>query len=280
MLDIALDVDNYLRLHPKDDAPRGRIAERYGSLLKFLMHPEDCGTDYDAVVFIAHSQGTVITADLLRYTRHRGALAKKLRFIKDAATDLYHPPKPLYLFTMGSPLRQLYYPRFPVLYDWIGAPSATRRSEIPRGADPKPEDIGVRRWVNVYRSGDYVGRSLWFDEARCRCIYCRVDEKDASGRRRRRTKHHYDGHPDLQVAEDPDETRREACIGPGAHTHYWDDTAPDVAAFLDDLIAEAVQGGRVVAPGRTPPRNWAPIALPAATAPALPTVRTPQTPQS
>jgi hypothetical protein len=70
------------------------------------------------------------------------------------------------------------------------------------------------------------------------------------------------------VAEDPEETRREACIGPGAHTHYWDDTAPDVAAFLDDLIAEAVQGGQVVPPGRMPPRNWEPVALPVTAAPA------------
>jgi len=26
------------------------------------------------------------------------------------------------------------------------------------------------------------------------------------------------------------------CIGAGAHTHYWDQSAPDIAEKLDDLI--------------------------------------------
>ena len=28
----------------------------------------------------------------------------------------------------------------------------------------------------------------------------------------------------------------EFCIGAGAHTHYWDDTAPDIAEALNELI--------------------------------------------
>jgi hypothetical protein len=28
----------------------------------------------------------------------------------------------------------------------------------------------------------------------------------------------------------------EMCIGAGAHTHYWDQSAPDIAEKLDDLI--------------------------------------------
>ena len=31
-------------------------------------------------------------------------------------------------------------------------------------------------------------------------------------------------------------TRREFCIGAGAHTHYWDRTAPQIAVQLDQLI--------------------------------------------
>jgi hypothetical protein len=28
----------------------------------------------------------------------------------------------------------------------------------------------------------------------------------------------------------------EFCIGAGAHTHYWDDTAPDIAQALNQFI--------------------------------------------
>jgi len=30
--------------------------------------------------------------------------------------------------------------------------------------------------------------------------------------------------------------REEMCIGAGAHQHYWDQSAPDIAQKLDDLI--------------------------------------------
>ena len=33
-----------------------------------------------------------------------------------------------------------------------------------------------------------------------------------------------------------DGKRRERCIGAGAHTHYWDETAPEIAEELDRLI--------------------------------------------
>ena len=36
VLDVALDVDNYLRLYPKEDNPRARIFARYKSLLRYL----------------------------------------------------------------------------------------------------------------------------------------------------------------------------------------------------------------------------------------------------
>ena len=41
--------------------------------------------------------------------------------------------------------------------------------------------------------------------------------------------------PDNDAAD----TREEFCIGNGAHTRYWDDTAPAIAARLDRLLAEA-----------------------------------------
>jgi hypothetical protein len=40
------------------------------------------------------------------------------------------------------------------------------------------------------------------------------------------------------------EGRADWCIGAGAHTHYWDDTAPDVAAYLDAVVVTAAAGTR------------------------------------
>jgi hypothetical protein len=133
-------------------------------------------------VIVAHSQGTVITADLLRFLRDAASPNDDPQIARLAAM-------PVYLFTMGCPLRDLYAARFPRLYHWA------RR--------PEPAALGVRQWTNAYRSGDYIGRSLWPDE--------RTD----------------------------DSTRTDVCIGAGAHTHYWDRTAPMIAEMLDRAIARA-----------------------------------------
>jgi hypothetical protein len=41
------------------------------------------------------------------------------------------------------------------------------------------------------------------------------------------------------ISEDQNLTRREFCLGGGAHTHYWDGTSSEVAAQIDQLIREA-----------------------------------------
>ena len=110
VVDVLLDVDNYMREHPRRRTPRARIAARYTSVLRHLVAGR-----YDTVVIIAHSQGSVISADLLRYLRvlerqHPGCLdSAGLRRL--TTTDLR-------LFTMGCPLRQLYAARFPHFYEW------------------------------------------------------------------------------------------------------------------------------------------------------------------
>jgi hypothetical protein len=176
-LDILLDVDNWMRELPADANPRARICGRYASLLRSI-----AAGGYDALVIVAHSQGTVITADLLRFLRNDASPNDDPQIARLAAI-------PVYLFTMGCPLRDLYAARFPRLYHWA------RR--------PEPAALGVRQWTNAYRSGDYIGRSLWPDE--------RTD----------------------------DLTRTDVCIGAGAHTHYWDRTAPMIAEMLDRAIARA-----------------------------------------
>ena len=61
-LDAALDVDNYFQDPANQLPPRARIFSRYASLLADV-----CKRGYSRVVIVSHSQGTVISADLLRY---------------------------------------------------------------------------------------------------------------------------------------------------------------------------------------------------------------------
>lgn len=233
LIGIMLEVDNYMREHPRDSAPRARIAERFVSLLRHLGRSGADGAGaYDAVVIVAHSQGTVIAADLLRF------LAAQRRCHQGAECDPeleWLQGKPLYLFTMGCPLRQLYGWCFPHLYDWVEPSSpwpgpAPQAAFIPGDAPPEPSQLGDNvLWLNAYRTSDYVGRSLWVaDDAACAWMRC---------------------HPGVSnprfptVIADSAGTRLEACIGEGAHTHYWDATAGDVAWLLKRLVCIAAGAG-------------------------------------
>lgn len=182
---VALDVDNYLRAFPRNATPRARMLARYNALLEQVLD------QYDAVIIVAHSQGTVLSADLLRWRLLRKSLKGKAH-------------KPIYLLTMGSPLRQLYAARFPDLYEWI------LKAEV--------SDLGVKTWVNVFRSGDFVGRSLWTPPDQ-EGIW---DYKE----------------PHLDALE---HSKGDFCIGEGAHTHYWCRHAPEVRVVLDEMIQKAIQ---------------------------------------
>lgn len=213
-LDVLLDVDGYLREHPRKGAPRAKIFARYYSLLE---HITSSGS-YDRIVVVAHSQGTVITADLFRYLQAFFPSTTAGRVVR--------------FFTMGSPLRQLYARRFPELYDWVwrGSPPLPPGAfpgapDILPDAKPDPASLGVAVWVNAYRSGDYVGRWLWRPDD---CEY--LFSVESSGRWQSFDR------PLPGQSHDPALTRREFCIGAGAHTHYWDHTAPEIAVELDYLI--------------------------------------------
>ncbi|MFL6633429.1 MAG: hypothetical protein ACJ8HJ_14070 [Massilia sp.] len=184
VVDTAIDVDNWLRERPEGATPRLRIMARYASLLR---HLRDEG--YGRIVIVAHSQGTVITADLLRYLKARNA-------------TLLRGLGPIDLLTFGSPLRQLYAARFPSLYGWIeDAPYADTMQQA-----------GVASWTNGYGSGDYVGRNLW------------PGGQPSSPPWR----------PDAAPGQ------AEFCTGALAHTHYFDEHSPDVAAAVRDTILDAV----------------------------------------
>lgn len=143
-LDVALDVDNHFREFPRHAIPRARIFSRYVALLESI-----AAQGYDRVVIVAHSQGTVISAELLRYLQHRARwLAQSCP--EDRVVKLWSKLEGrVDLLTAGCPLRQLYAARFPHLYEWVLTAEAS--------------DVGVQRWVNAYATGDYVGRWLWAD---------------------------------------------------------------------------------------------------------------------
>jgi len=209
-LDVALDVINYLREHPDDYTIRAQIFARYASLLRYICNwrsPLDNNAGYDRIIIFAHSQGTMITVDLLRF----------LQVERDSELLFLDTADRIRLFTMGCPLRQLYGLRFPHIYDWARHSGNPRPGhDLPANQPPDPSRLlSVGKWVNAYRSGDYVGRNLW------------RSEKDA------------DVYEIGSVVEDPQKTRREFCIGGGAHIHYWDKTALRIAAELDELIARA-----------------------------------------
>jgi hypothetical protein len=103
----------------------------------------------------------------------------------------------------------------------------------------------VTRWVNAYRSADYVGRYLWRPEE------CDFQFRTADIQNRypwpagpfEAIASHTVAPPDAASAN-----RREFCIGAGAHTHYWDGTAPQIALELDALICAPTSGGITVPP--------------------------------
>jgi hypothetical protein len=201
-IDAVLDIDNYFADPPNRKPPRARIYSRYASLLAYLRE-----SGYARIVIVAHSQGTVISADLLRYLHVQGRLQAVVGAL------------PVSLFTLGSPLRDLYAERFPLLYKWMGSREAGFEDAAPAAAD-----LGVTEWVNACRSGDYVGRFIWTPEkGRGRFGVATVGP---------------DGRVDAQRAGD----RTEFCLGAGGHTHY----------FSNDAVALAVEIERVVAgPGAT-----------------------------
>jgi hypothetical protein len=202
-VDVVLDIDNYMRESPDASTPRARIAERYVSLLRHLCEWRDAdGQSYDRIVIVAHSQGTVISADVLRYLNARPD--PKLRQINDD-NDPQHIP--LRLFTMGSPLRQIYGRAFPHLYGWITDPNATAVMTA-----PDPTALTLQQWANTYRSGDYVGRNIWTREPTAH-LWTRgtAEPQSVNG-------------------------RTDFCCGAGAHTHYWNENGGEVAAYLKTML--------------------------------------------
>jgi hypothetical protein len=202
ILDPILDVDNYFRLHPKGDNPRSRIYSRYASLLAHLSQKE-----YEAIIIVAHSQGTVITADLLRFLEQDSKSENSSKLVRGGIFDNLKRP-PIYFFSMGCPLKQLYGLAFPHLYDWV-----VNHDDNIQLRKPDPKLLGLEQWLNTFRSGDYIGRHLWRSDNNSEELYSQGPSSYSKW--------------------------SEFCLGAGAHTHYWDQTAQQVAKQLKELLAKA-----------------------------------------
>ena len=149
-LDIALDVDNHFREFPRRAMPRVRIFERYIAELEMVL-----ARGYRRIVIVAHSQGTVITADLLRYLQQRLKLEPTTQTDRLAQLGLALENADVSLLTVGCPLRQLYARRFPDLYHWVVA-------DLGDGTTgPDHTELGIKCWLNRWGAADYVGRWLW-----------------------------------------------------------------------------------------------------------------------
>jgi len=202
-IDAVLDIDNYFADPPNRRPPRARIFSRYASLLAYLR-----AAGYARVVIVAHSQGTVISADLLRHLHAQGRLRELVGAMR------------LSLVTVGSPLRDLYAERFPLLYRWMGV-----REPVFANAAPAAAVLGATEWVNACRSGDYVGRFIWTPSTDSALAGPKfgVAVVGADGR----------------VAAERSGDRSEFCLGAGAHTHYFANDAAALAAEIERLVAGA-----------------------------------------
>jgi len=218
-LDAALDVDNHFREFPRDAICRVQIVERYVALLDHLRRQ-----GYARVVIVAHSQGTVITAELLRYLQQRERLGRPAAAagqVDVQALREWLDGIGLRLLTVGSPLRQLYALRFPAMYPWV-----MDRVQHAAGTDwtgPQPHQLGLQRWSNLWGSGDYVGRWLWAVGDGTRPAPLQVDAA------------RYDGA--MQQGHDSQgRAWRDRCIGADAHTHYFEVEQRFVAEELLALV--------------------------------------------
>lgn len=162
--DVIYDIATYLRVAtPAIVSPRIQMIARYRAL---LAHLRDTG--HTRIVIMAHSQGSALTLATLLGDQDRTPP------LQPAPTSLR--PDRLTVLTYGCPATQTYARRFP--------------SQVTNWTDPQRT---IPNWLNVYRAGDYVGRSITEPPGFDPTFSTR------------------DSHP------------QERCLGPGQHMSYFSD---------------------------------------------------------
>src|ERR1700683_179602 len=122
--------------------------------------PMPDGRGYDSIVIVAHSLGTLISADLLRFLFAEGdpelwplGLATKRRGGKKSQNS-QHGKIPIKLLTMGSPIRQTAEPVLsPSLR--LGASNSRQWTETAPAAAWPESGRGILAFGNIF------GTSLW-----------------------------------------------------------------------------------------------------------------------
>ncbi len=147
---LAEDVLSYLRKYTAANSlDRHRpIRSRFRRVVEHLHAHEQ----FEAVVVVAHSQGTVIAIDELAVPsdgeRGVGVFRQPIAASAREAYDAVFRDRPTTLVTMGSPFSHLYQYYFPQHY--------------PRGKDKAWDALRDRvdLWVNLFRAHDYVGQDV------------------------------------------------------------------------------------------------------------------------
>jgi hypothetical protein len=145
VLDVANDVIHYLRLRvelqprsanqaPPDERLRP-IRGKFNEVVRHLARE----VQFDRLVVLAHSQGTVLAIEELTASRF-------------GQPEGWLEGKDVRLVTLGSPMANLYQEYFP--------------STFPGWEDARWDRLArrVRRWLNIYRLDDYVGTTLGTNE--------------------------------------------------------------------------------------------------------------------
>jgi hypothetical protein len=202
---------------PRQAIPRARIFSRYVALLEHLA-AQGC----DRIVIVAHSQGTVVSAELLRYLQHR-AQRQADAGIDDRVTRLW----PLLqgkveLLTAGCPLRQLYAARFPVLYAWVD-PDRGAGPQRPAGRRCRREPLDQPLHHGRLRGTLAVcDPPPALDTVGGRATLCDPAPGPASTAAR--------------TVAPMARAERDVCLGSGAHTHYFEQGGTHAARWIDSLV--------------------------------------------
>ncbi|HXH98028.1 MAG TPA: hypothetical protein VNH40_12540 [Gaiellaceae bacterium] len=208
-LDPAYDIATYLRIARDKSNTRPRIIARYRALLRQIAN-----RGYDALLIVAHSQGSVLSAATLFGDPHRRnpegehAAGPGVLGWRELPEPLPKLPGMVALLTCGCPLRQSYDARLPGDYDWLWA-------ETPGPGVLEPLSIA---WINAYRPRDYIGQAVFHQPL------------TADTQRQ---------HQVLRAPAVGNVSRLDVCLkGRGNHVGYWKDC--EFAKWVDYAIRRCV----------------------------------------